>query len=169
MRATHLRGQIAFDQRRGTDAAALLGAAAARMKSVDAERAREVHAESLLAAMWADDLELPGGLRSAAQAARAAPPGPPAPRAVDVLVDALALRLTDGYGAAAPTLMHALQLLLDLSLDSEDARRWLWMVGARTSGLIAMEVWESSPGIPSRSGRCRSRATWERSCTSSSR
>jgi DNA-binding CsgD family transcriptional regulator len=140
--ATHLRGQLAFDQRRGTDAAALLAAAAARMESVGDERAREVHAESLLAAMWADDLELPGGLRSAAQAARAAPPGPPAPRAVDVLVEALALRLTDGYGAAASALTHALQLLLDLSLDSEDARRWLWMVGARTSGLIAMEVWE---------------------------
>jgi DNA-binding CsgD family transcriptional regulator len=140
--ATHLRGQIAFDQRRGTDAAALLAAAAARMESVDAERARDVHAESLLAAMWADDLELPGGLRTAAQAALVAPPGPPAPRAVDVLVDAFALRLTDGYGAAAPTLTRALQLLLDLSLDSEDARRWLWMVGARTSGLIAMEVWE---------------------------
>jgi DNA-binding CsgD family transcriptional regulator len=140
--ATHLRGQIAFDQRRGTDAAALLAGAAARLEPVDAGRAREVHAESLLAAMWADDLELPGGLRSAAQAARAAPPSPLPPRAVDVLVDAFAIRLTDGYGAAASTLTRALRLLLDLDLESEEARRWLWLVGARTSGLIAMEVWE---------------------------
>jgi len=138
---THLRGQIAFDQRRGTDAAALLASAAARLESIDAGRAREAHAESLLAAMWADDLELPGGLRRAAEAARAAPLGPAPARAVDVLVEAFAIRLTDGYGAAAPTVTRALELLLGLDLDSEEARRWLWLVGARASGLIAMEAW----------------------------
>ena len=127
---THLRGQIAFDQRRGTDAAALLASAAARLESIDAGRAREAHAESLLAAMWADDLELPGGLRRAAEAARAAPLGPAPARAVDVLVEAFAIRLTDGYGAAAPTVTRALELLLGLDLDSEEARRWLWLVGA---------------------------------------
>ena len=138
---THLRGQIAFDQRGGTDAAALLASAAARLESIDAGRAREAHAESLLAAMWADDLELPGGLRRAAEAARAAPLGPAPARAVDVLVEAFAIRLTDGYGAAAPTVTRALELLLGLDLDSEEARRWLWLVGARASGLIAMEAW----------------------------
>ena len=92
--------------------------------------------------MWADDLELSGGLRRAAQAAGAAPPGPGPPRAVDVLLDAFAVRLTRGYPVAAPTLTRALERLLDLDLGSEEARRWLWMVGARASGLIAMEVWE---------------------------
>ncbi len=138
----HLRGQIAFDQRRGTDAAALLAVAAARTEPVDAGGAREAHAESLLAAMWADDLELSGGLGRAAQAARAAPPSRVPPRPVDVLLDAFAIRLTDGYAAAAPTLRRALDVLLDLDLDSDEARRWLWLVGARASGLIAMEVWE---------------------------
>jgi hypothetical protein len=137
-----LRGQIAFDQRRGTDAATVLADAAARLEPIEARWAREAHLEALLAAMWADDLELPGGLRRAAQAACAAPPGPEPPRSVDVLLDAFAIRLTDGYAAAAPTLTHALELLLALDLGSEEARRWLWMVGARASGLIAMEVWE---------------------------
>jgi DNA-binding CsgD family transcriptional regulator len=137
-----LRGQIAFDQRRGTDAATLLADAAARLEPIDAGRARETHAEALLAAMWADDLELPGGLRRAAQAARAAPPSPSPPRAVDVLLDAFAIRLTDGYAIAAPALTRALERLLELDLDSDESRRWLWLVGARASGLIAMEVWE---------------------------
>jgi hypothetical protein len=33
----------------------------------------------------------------AAEAARAAPPGPDPPRVVDVLLDAFAIRLTEGY------------------------------------------------------------------------
>ena len=97
----HLRGQIALDQRHGTEAVRLLVEAAAATRG-DRRRPRAGDvSEALLAAMWAGDLEHPGGLGSAAEAARAAPPGPQPPRAVDVLVDAFALRLTDGFAAAA--------------------------------------------------------------------
>ena len=66
----HLRGEIALDQRRGTDAAQLLLSAARRLEPLSARLARETHLESLLAAMWADDLDTPGHVRAAAAAAR---------------------------------------------------------------------------------------------------
>ena len=72
----HLRGQIAFDQQRVSDAARLLLSAARRLEPLDADLARETHLEALVAAMWAGDLDSPGGMLEAAEAARAAPPGP---------------------------------------------------------------------------------------------
>jgi hypothetical protein len=91
-----LRGQIAFDQRRGSDAAGLLLRAARLAEPLDAAAARETYLEALGAAMFAGHLGRPGGVREAAQAARAAPPGPDPPRAVAVLLDAVALRVTQG-------------------------------------------------------------------------
>ena len=131
----HLRGQIAFDQRRGSDAARLLLSAARRLEPLDADLARETHLEALGAAMWAGDLDSPGGVLEAAEAARAAPPGPEPPRAVDVLLDAFAMRLTEGYAAAAPTLTRALELFLALDVGTDEAGRWLWLAGGRASAI----------------------------------
>jgi hypothetical protein len=108
----HLRGQIALDQRRSRDGARLLLSAARRLEPLNAESARETHLEALVAAMWAGDLDSPGGLREAAKAARAAPASPGPPRVVDVLLDAFATRLTQGYAAAAPALTRALEMVL---------------------------------------------------------
>jgi hypothetical protein len=94
--------------------------------------------------VWAGDLGNPGGVREAAKAARAAPPWPGPPRAVDVLLDALALRLTEGYAAAAPALARALELVLALYTDTDlDAGRWLWPAGASSGQMIAQELWEA--------------------------
>ncbi len=103
----HLRGQIALVQRRGTDAARLLLSAARRLEPLDAGLARETHLEALEAAMWAGDLDCPGGLLEAAEAARAAPHALGPLRAVDVLLHVFAIRLTEGYTAAAPALTRA--------------------------------------------------------------
>src|SRR5262249_45449721 len=86
-----LRAQIAFDQRRGIDAARLLLSAARRLEPIDPQLAREAHLESLMAAYWVGPQDAPGPLSEAAQAARAAVPGPNRPRPVDVLLDAFAL------------------------------------------------------------------------------
>jgi DNA-binding CsgD family transcriptional regulator len=137
-----LRGQIALEQRRGSDAGRLLVSAARRLESLDANLARETHLEALGAAM-AIDLEIPGGVLEAAEAARAAPSGPKPPRAVDVLLDAFALRLTDGYAAAAPMLSRALELLLELKPTSDEARRSLWLAGGRASTIVAVELWDA--------------------------
>jgi DNA-binding CsgD family transcriptional regulator len=137
-----LRGQIAFDQRRGGDAPRLLLGAALSLEPFDAGLAREAHLESLVAAMWADDLDHPGGVPAAARAARAAPPGPDPPRAVDVVLDAAALRLTDGYAAGAPALARARDTLMTLNNGSDHTRDWLWLAGSRASGIIALELWD---------------------------
>jgi DNA-binding CsgD family transcriptional regulator len=139
----HLRGQIALEQQRGSDAAQLLLSAARRFEPLNAGLARETHLEALVAAMWAGDPNSPHGVLEAAEAARAAPPGPDPPRAVDVLLDGLAIRMTEGYAAAAPTLTRALELVLALDVGTDEAGRWLWLAGARPSTAVAVELWDA--------------------------
>jgi len=141
--AEHLRGQIALEQQRGSDAARLLLSAAGRLAPLDVLQARETHLEALVAAMWAGDLDRPGGVLAAAEAARAAPAGPEPPRAVDVVLDAVAIRLTEGYEAAAPLLIHALELLLAQDLGSDEVSRSLWLAASRSTQAIAIELWDA--------------------------
>jgi DNA-binding CsgD family transcriptional regulator len=133
----HLRGQIALDQGRATDAARLLLSAARRLEPVDAGLARETHMEALGAAMWAGQ-----GVRAAAEAALAAPPGPEPPRAVDLLLDVFALRLTEGYAAAAPAATRALQQLVALRDAPDEATRWQGLTWGRAGQILALDVWD---------------------------
>ena len=133
-----LRGDIAFDQRRVGEAARLLVGAAKRFEPLDAAHARATHLKALGAAIWAGS----DGLLEAARAARAAPGGPEPPRAVDILLDALAIRVTDGYAAAAPALRRALDAVLALEVD-DDVGHWLWLTGARAGAVAALELWDA--------------------------
>src|ERR1700722_8206506 len=144
-----LRGQIASYQGRDSDAARLLLRAARFFEPLDVALARETYLEAIWAAMFAGD---PGRERDAAEAARAAPPAPDPPRAVDVVLDALALRLTEGHAAAAPALTRALSLLVSLDADVGEAHRSLWSAGGRPGAIIAMELWdfESWHALPAR-------------------
>jgi hypothetical protein len=139
----HLRGQVAFDQGRVGDATRLLVSAARRFEPLEPERARVTHLGALGAALWAGDLDSPGAMVEAAQAARAAPPAPDTPGAVDVVLDALAIRLTEGYAVAAPALAQALETVLALEVPVGDLGGWLWLTGARATGLIAIELWDA--------------------------
>jgi DNA-binding CsgD family transcriptional regulator len=141
--AEHLRGQVAFDQRHVGDAARLLVSAARRLEPLDPELARTTHLEALGAAIWAGDLDSPGALAGAAEAARAAPPAPGPPGAVDVMLDAFAVRLTEGYAAAAAALGQALQTAVALEVPAGDLGQWLWLTGLRAAGLIALELWDA--------------------------
>jgi len=94
--------------------------------------------------MWAGDLDRPGGVREAAEAARAATRGPEPPRVVDVLLDAFALRFTEGYAAAAAALARALKLVLAINAGTDlEAGRWLWLAGGRASAIVALELWDA--------------------------
>jgi DNA-binding CsgD family transcriptional regulator len=140
----HLRGQIAMERRRGGDAARQLTDAAGRFERLDGLRARQTHLEALGAAIWAGDLEHPGMLREIAEAARAAPPAAGTPRPADVLLDALAIRLTQGYGAAAPVMTRALDMILAVDPGTGlDVSDWLWLLGARAGGILAIELWDA--------------------------
>ena len=139
----HLRGQFALVQRRGGDAARLLLGAARSLEPLDGELARETHLEALGAAIWVGDLDSPGALLEAAKVACAAPGADGPPRAVDVLLDALAVRLTRGYAVAAPTLTRALDLVLALDVADDELGRWLWLVGASSSAIVCLELWDA--------------------------
>ncbi len=79
----------------------------------------------------------------AAEAARAAPPGPQPTRAVDVLLDAFAIRLTQGYAASAPALTRALELVLATNVGTDEAGGWLWLAGFSPSITLALELWDA--------------------------
>jgi DNA-binding CsgD family transcriptional regulator len=134
-----LRGQIASEQRRGGEAGRLFLSAARLLEPLDPELARETYLEALAGAM-SSDVEVVGGAPAVAKAARAAPTGTAPPRTVDVLLDAFAIRLTDGYAAAAPALARALELLL-ADISNEDVGR-LSVSSSRDSNIVALEMWD---------------------------
>jgi DNA-binding CsgD family transcriptional regulator len=136
-----LRAQIALEQRRGGDAGRLFLSAAKRLEPLDPELARETYLDALGGAM-ASDVEVVGGAPAVAAAARAAPPGTAPPRTVDVLLDAFATRLTDGYAAAAPALARALELLLAIDVSSEDVSGRLSASSGRDGNVVALEMWD---------------------------
>jgi DNA-binding CsgD family transcriptional regulator len=136
-----LLGQIALEQRRGGDAGRLFLEAARRLEPLDPELARETYLEALAGAM-SSDVEVVGGATAVAEAARAAPTGTTPPRTVDVLLDAFAIRLTEGYAAAAPTLARSLELLLEMDVSSEDAGRRLSVSSSRNGNIVALEMWD---------------------------
>ena len=136
-------GQVALEQKRGAAAGRLLLGAARRLGQLEPELARETYLEVLVPAM-AHDIELPGGVVDAAKAARAAPPAPDPPRAVDVMLDALAMLLTEGYAAAAPAMERALGLFLALDPRRDEVRRWLFLASGRASVLLAAELWDAA-------------------------
>jgi DNA-binding CsgD family transcriptional regulator len=137
----HLRGQIALEQQRGSDAARLFGDAARRFERLDPVFAREVHLEALVAAIWAGDLDNASGMLDAAAAARAASLTESS-RVGDVMLDAISTRLIQGYAAAAPLLVKARDLVVVPERSSDEVERGLWLAGSRPSALVAVELWD---------------------------
>ena len=140
-RADLLRAQIAIEQRRAVDAGRLFLSAARRLEPFNAELARETYLEALSRAM-ANDVEVVGGSSAVAAAARTAPPSTGPPRTVDVLLDGFAIRLTDAYAAAAPTLARALELLLATNVPNGEVGRSLSLSGERNGNVVALEMWD---------------------------
>jgi DNA-binding CsgD family transcriptional regulator len=103
------RAQLSFDQQRGRDAPQLLLHAARRLEPLDAELARGTHLEALVAAIYAGRLASGTDVADVATGARSAPIGPEPLPAEQLLLLGLAIRLTDGCAAAAPTLGRALR------------------------------------------------------------
>jgi DNA-binding CsgD family transcriptional regulator len=145
--AEQLRGSIAFDQRRGTEAVELLVSAAQRLERFDVKLARDAHLEAFVAAVRASNPDRGELIRTAAQAARAAPTGHESPRTADLLLDALAMLVTEGYEAAAPMLTRAVAAVRDLELGVDDVDGLGWLSGNRLSGIIATEAWDFETGF----------------------
>ncbi|HME67896.1 MAG TPA: AAA family ATPase, partial [Streptosporangiaceae bacterium] len=91
-----LRGEIVFASGLGSDAPPLLLKAAKRLEPLDAGLARETYLTAWMAALFAGQLAGAGDLLEVSRAARNLPPPMGSPRPVDLVLDGLALVVTDG-------------------------------------------------------------------------
>jgi hypothetical protein len=80
------------------------------------------------------------------EVARGAPPAsqPPAPQ--DLLLDALATRVTDGYAAGVAPLREALEAFRRDDGSNADANRWLWLACRVAADLFDQDTWEELAG-----------------------
>ena len=122
-RADRLRGQITFASGRGSDTPSLLLNAARQFEPLDPRLARETYLEALSSTLFggrlSDALEV-------ARAARAAPSPPQPARPPDLLLDGLALLVTEGYPAGMPVIKQAMSAFRGTDLSTEEGLRWLW-------------------------------------------
>jgi DNA-binding CsgD family transcriptional regulator len=140
-RLERLRAEIAFERTRGSDAPALLLDAALRLEPLDAAMARETHLEAIAAALFAGRLAGKPDVRELAEAAQAAPPAQQPARAIDLLLDGLATRFTDGYAASVPPVRKALAAFGEVDgLTGADVR-WLWLACRLAQDLWDDELW----------------------------
>jgi DNA-binding CsgD family transcriptional regulator len=136
-RADVLRAEIAFAVNRGSDAPGLLLKAARRLEPLDVALARQTYVEAFCAALFAGRLAGAVGLLEVGRAARTAPPAAEPARAPQLLLDGLALLITEGYPSGAPALRRALSAFRgdDLSMQQGIMLPWL-------AGFVAMVVWD---------------------------
>jgi DNA-binding CsgD family transcriptional regulator len=119
------RAKLAFAVSRGSDAPPLLLAAAKRLAELDRLLSRETYLEALMSSIIVGRLygDEHNSAAAIARAAQEAPPPPHPPRAVDLLLDGLVVRLTEGYVAAAPLLRNAIdQFVCEEALGKADPR-----------------------------------------------
>ena len=76
-----------------------------------------------------------------ARAALEAPRAPGEPRAVDLLVDGLAVRFTDGYAASVPALKRAFTALREEGERKDVSVRWPWFARRVAADLFADDTW----------------------------
>jgi DNA-binding CsgD family transcriptional regulator len=140
-RLERLRAEIAFARTRGGEAPSLLLDAARRLEPLDAAMARETHLESMAAAMFAGRFGDGPDVQATAEAAQAAPASPEPPRAIDLLLDGLAIRFTEGYSAGLPPLRTALDAFRDIDETAVADVRWLWLACRLAQDLWDDELW----------------------------
>ena len=137
-----LRGEIAFASGLGSDAPPLLLKAAKRLEPLNADLARETYLTAWMAALFAGRLAGAGDLLEVSRAARALPP-PADPRPVDLVLDGLALLVTDGPAAAAPTLRQAVSAFAGPGIPAADELRWGWLAQGTASALWDDDAWRA--------------------------
>jgi DNA-binding CsgD family transcriptional regulator/tetratricopeptide (TPR) repeat protein len=134
-RADLLRAQVAFASSHGRDAPPLMLSAAKQLEALDVRLARETYLEAFTAALFVGRLSAAVG--DVARAARMAPAPPGPAGAPDLLLDGLALLVTEGYPAGTPALRRALLAFGGQDISAEEGLSWLWLAGR-----AAMAVWD---------------------------
>jgi DNA-binding CsgD family transcriptional regulator len=126
-----VRGQVAFASGLSREAPRLLLNAARRLEGFDLAFARETYLAAWGAAVNAGYLAGGDVLLEICRAIRVLPPLPGAPGPLDLLLDGLALLITEGHAAATPTLQRAAKALADIPV--EDVLRWGWVATAASA------------------------------------
>ncbi len=130
-----LRAEVAFASSHGRDAPPLMLSAAKQLEALDVGLARETYLEAFTAALFVGRLSPAVG--DVAKAVRMAPAPPGPARAPDLLLDGLALLVTEGYAAGTPALRRALLAFRGQDITAQEGLSWLWL-----AGLAAMAVWD---------------------------
>jgi DNA-binding CsgD family transcriptional regulator/tetratricopeptide (TPR) repeat protein len=130
-----LRAQVAFASSHGRAAPPLMLSAAKRLEPLDAGLARETYLEAFTAALFVGRLST--AVADVARASRMAPAPPTEGRAPDLLLDGLALLVTEGYAAGTPALRRALLAVQSQDVSAEEGLSWLWLAER-----AAMAVWD---------------------------
>jgi len=137
-----LRAQISFASGPGGDAPMLLVKAAQRLEPIDATRARDTYLDAITAALFAGRLAKEGSVRDVARVALAARRPDGSPRAADVLLDGLALLITEGAGAATPVLQRAVAAFCRDDMAAEERLRWSWLAGQAAAFIWDYDGWD---------------------------
>jgi len=130
-----LRGQIVFSSGLGSDASLLLLKAAKRFESLDLAMARDTYRSAWMAALFAGRFAGGGDLAEVSQAARALPRPARPPGLADLVLDGLALLVTEGPAVAAPALQQAASAFASADISAEEGIRWGWLGRAAASAL----------------------------------
>jgi len=135
-RVDRQRARLTPSTRGGDDAPELLLRAARQLEPLDPALARETYLEALAATISAGRLGLGRSVEDVAKAAQAGPPAPRPSRALDHLLDGLAVRFTRGCSAAAQPLGRALRDVCRTGTEDPDAP---WR---RLASPVAAELWD---------------------------
>jgi DNA-binding CsgD family transcriptional regulator len=137
-----LLGRIAFAGNRGNDAPPLMLKAASRLEHVDLRLAHETYLDALIAALFAGRLAGDANVQVVAGAARAAPISDGAVPASELLLDGLALLITDGWAAGTPVLKHAVKAFEADDVGADERLRWSWVAGGAAGVIWDYENWD---------------------------
>jgi DNA-binding CsgD family transcriptional regulator len=132
-----VRGQIAFASTAGGDAPALLAKAAQQLEPLDATLARQTYLDAWHAAFFAGRFAGAGDLHEVSRAARSTPPPAGAPRPSDLLLDGLAVLVTEGRAQAAPLLRQAARVFAEEEITMAERLRW-----SPVALVAAVTVWD---------------------------
>jgi DNA-binding CsgD family transcriptional regulator len=140
-----LRGQIAFSSGPSGDAPPLLLKAAKRLEPLNLELARETYKSAWMAALFAGRFAGAGDLAEVSRAVQALPRSAHPPGPADLVLDGLALLVTDGPAVAAPALQRAVSALASADISEEEIR-WGWLGRAAASALWDDVRWRTILG-----------------------
>ncbi len=138
-----LRGQMACTSGGSADAAGLLLHAAQRLRRLDYRLGREAYLYALAAAVFAGRLSDGVGLAEVARAARDARSAPQSSGAADLLLDALAILVTEGHEAGTPMVRRALDAFRHGDISGDEELCWYFMACHAARDLWDDEGWSA--------------------------